>query len=77
MRDRMYGIKCIFKREQSAVKIFDFIQKHYNVIFRIFGAIALSAVMAAFILAFRSGWLPYAEDGDAFDTIYAIEESEQ
>lgn len=53
----------------------DFVKKYYDVIFRVFAAVALSAITAAFIFAFRSGWLPYASDGDAFDTVYAIEES--
>ena len=58
------------------MQILDFIKKYYNVIFAVFSAFVLCALMAAFILAFRSGWLPYSEDGDAFDTIYAIEQSE-
>ncbi len=51
-----------------------FIKKHSEHIKRFFAALALSALMAAFILAFRQGMLPFAEDGDAFDTIYAVEE---
>lgn len=54
-----------------------FLNKYSGVFIRAGVAVALCALMAAFILAFRSGLLPYASDGDAFDTIYAIEESEQ
>ncbi|MBQ9847826.1 MAG: hypothetical protein IJO64_02055 [Clostridia bacterium] len=51
--------------------------EYSGVLLRAGVAVALCALMAAFILAFRSGLLPYASDGDAFDTIYAIEESKQ
>ncbi|MBQ3229909.1 MAG: hypothetical protein IJB49_02700 [Clostridia bacterium] len=51
--------------------------EYSGVLLRAGVAVALFALMAAFILAFRSGLLPYASDGDAFDTIYAIEESKQ
>lgn len=54
-----------------------FLTEYSGVLFRAGVALALCALMAAFILAFRSGLLPYASDGDAFDTIYAIEESAQ
>ncbi len=33
-------------------------------------------LLAAFISAFKNGKLPHASDGDAFDSIYAIGESE-
>lgn len=56
--------------------IAEFVKKYYNSIIRVLAAVALSALMAAFILAFRAGVLPYAEAGDAFDTVYAIEESD-
>ena len=48
-----------------------FIKKYYGVIMRVFAGVALAALTAAFIFAFKSGWLPYSEAGDAFDTIYA------
>lgn len=51
--------------------------EYSGVLLRVGVASALCALIAAFILAFRSGLLPYASDGDAFDTIYAIEESAQ
>jgi hypothetical protein len=54
----------------------EFIKRNYYVILRVLAAVALSAVTAAFIWAFKNGWLPYAEDGNAFDTVYAIESEE-
>ena len=59
------------------MQILDFIKKHYNIVFAVFSAFVLCALVGAFIFAFRSGWLPYSEDGNAFDTIYAIEQSGQ
>lgn len=56
--------------------VFEFLKKHTDAAVRIAVAIALCAVTAAFIIAFRAGVLPHSEDGDAFDTIYAIEKSE-
>lgn len=53
----------------------EFVKKYYNCIIRVLAAVALSAITAAFILAFRAGVLPHAEDGDAFDTVYALEEN--
>ncbi len=53
-----------------------FIKKYYGVFMRIFATVALAAVTAAFIFAFKNGWLPYSEDGNAFDTVYAIESEE-
>ncbi len=52
-----------------------FVKKHFQSIIRVLAAVALSALMAAFILAFNSGKLPHAEDGNAFDTVYAYEMS--
>ena len=45
--------------------------------FRIFGAAVLCALIGALMLAFRYGLLPYASDGDAFDTVYAFGEAGQ
>lgn len=59
-----------------ADKAIEFIKKHFNTVFAVFAALVLSALMLAFILAFRAGLLPYTSDGDAFDTIYAIEETD-
>ena len=52
----------------------EFVKKHFDKIVCLLAAIALSALTAAFILAFRAGSLPHSEDGDAFDTIYAVEQ---
>ncbi len=51
-----------------------FMKKYKNCLFRVLASVAIGALAAAFIFAFREGMLPYAEDGDAFDTVYAIEE---
>lgn len=59
-----------------AERTIEFIKKHFNIVFAVFAALVLSALLLAFILAFRAGLLPYTADGDAFDTIYAIEETE-
>ena len=56
--------------------IAEFVQKHFNLIVRVLAALALSAITAAFILAFENGLLPYSEDGDEFDTVYAIESTD-
>ena len=53
--------------------LYKLLKKHYDTVMRVIGAIALAALMAAFILAFRANSLPHAEDGDAFDTVYAVE----
>ena len=47
-----------------------FVERHFQKIIRVLAAVALSALAAAFILAFRAGTLPHAEDGNAFDTLY-------
>ncbi len=52
----------------------EFFKKHSRIIFSVFAAIVLSALMFVFVLLFRAGVLPYSSDGDAFDTIYAIEQ---
>lgn len=54
-----------------------FIKKHTEDIFCVLAAAALCSVIAAFIIAFRSGMLPYSSDGDAFDTVYAVESTEE
>jgi hypothetical protein len=59
------------------VELNAFVKKYFDTIVRVLAAIALSALMAAFILAFNSGKLPYSEHGDAFDTVYAYEESSE
>ena len=55
----------------------EFAEKHYENILRGLVALLLSVIVGAFIFAFNSGVLPHSEDGDAFDTIYAVEESLQ
>ena len=54
-----------------------FAEKHYENILRVVVALTLGLIVGAFIWAFSSGVLPHQEDGDAFDTIYAIEESQE
>lgn len=54
-----------------------FVKKYFQSIVRVLAAIALSALMAAFILAFKAGKLPHAEDGNAFDTVYAYQQEQQ
>ena len=58
----------------SVMTASDFIKKHRENLLRILAAIALCSLVAAFILAFNAGVLPHSSDGDAFDTIYALEE---
>lgn len=65
----------MFKRGKCAMANEKLQKKHFNIIIRVLAAVALSALMAAFILAFRANLLPYAEDGNAFDTVYAYEEN--
>ena len=54
-----------------------FAERHYQTFVRIFAAVMLSAAMLLLIYAFVMEWLPYVKDGNAFDTIYAIESGEQ
>jgi len=61
---------------QSGNRIFAYIKNHLDIVFGIFAALVLSALVAVFIFAFRKGILPHSEDGNAFDTIYALEQSE-
>ncbi len=58
----------------SVMTAMDFVKKYRENIMRLLAAVALSALVGAFIVAFRSGVLPHSADGDAFDTIYAVEE---
>ncbi len=58
------------------MSVLRFIKEHIDDAIRITAALSLCALMAAFILAFRGGKLPHASDGDAFDTIYALEQTE-
>ena len=50
----------------------EFVKKHYDKIVCVLAALALSALTAAFIIAFNEGKLPHVEDGNAFDTVYAF-----
>ena len=52
-----------------------FLKKYKKDLLRAVCAVLLCAVAAVFVYAFGKGKLPYAEDGDAFDTIYGIEEN--
>ena len=57
------------------MQVIDFLKNHKKEVVRVSFAFLLSAVAAVFVYAFGKGALPYSEDGDAFDTIYAIEEN--
>ncbi len=50
----------------------EFVKKHFDKIVCVLAAPALSALTAAFVIAFGEGKLPHAEDGNAFDTVYAF-----
>ncbi len=52
----------------------NFLKKYKKDLVRAACALLLCAVAAVFVYAFGKGYLPYSEDGDAFDTIYAVEE---
>ena len=56
------------------MKVYEFVKKHYQKIVCLLAALALSALTCAFIIAFKEGKLPHSEDGNAFDTIYAMSE---
>jgi hypothetical protein len=58
------------------VSALEFCKKHQDDIIRLGSALVICALMAVLIAMFRGGALPHAEDGDAFDTIYAIEQQE-
>ena len=51
-----------------------FLRKHIDAAIRITAAVVLCALAVAYIFAFRGDKLPHSDDGDAFDTIYAIED---
>lgn len=55
------------------MSILVFLRKHIDAAIRITAAIALCALTVALIYAFRGGKLPHASDGDAFDTVYALQ----
>lgn len=57
------------------MSILVFLKKHINAAIRITAALALGALTVAFIFAFKGDKLPHASDGDAFDTIYALQQS--
>ena len=57
------------------MSILMFLRKHIDVAIRITAALALCALTVAFIFAFKGDKLPHASDGDAFDTIYALQQS--
>ena len=54
--------------------VLKYLKKHKSDVVRIVGAILLAGVAALYIWAFKAGKLPHAEDGDAFDTIYGLEQ---
>ncbi len=53
-----------------------FLRKHIDAAIRITAAVALCALTVAYIFAFRGDKLPHSADGDAFDTVYALEQIE-
>ena len=53
-----------------------FAKKYYQAFVRTFAALLIAALTLLFVYAFSQDWLPYSSDGDAFDTIYAIEQSD-
>ena len=52
-----------------------FLKKYKKDLLRVVAAVALCALAALFVYAFGKGYLPYSEDGDAFDTVYAVAEN--
>ena len=56
--------------------VWSFVRKYREELLCIFVAVALCSLVAALIVAFDSGVLPYSDDGDAFDTIYALNSSQ-
>ena len=52
-----------------------FLKKYKKDLIRAVCALVLCTLAALFVFAFGKGYLPYSEDGDAFDTIYAVEEN--
>lgn len=69
--------KNIIYKETKTVDLTAFLKKHTSAFVRVFGAAVLCALIGALMLAFRYGFLPYASDGDAFDTVYAFGEAGQ
>ncbi len=53
-----------------------FFKKYKDDVFRVLGAALLCVLVALFIVAFRRDMLPYASDGDAFDTVYALDDAQ-
>ena len=50
-----------------------FLRKHIDAAIRITAAVLLFALAAAYLFLFRGNKLPHASNGDAFDTIYALD----
>ena len=55
----------------------EFIKKHFDLVIQGISLILLSALTFALIAAFRADMLPFASDGNAFDTVYAIEDTSE
>lgn len=49
-----------------------FLRKHIDAAIRITAAVLLCALTMAYMFMFRGDKLPHASDGDAFDTVYAL-----
>lgn len=51
-------------------------KKHFDRVIQCISLLLLCALTAALIAAFKGDLLPFSADGDAFETIYAIGDSE-
>ena len=63
----------MIKRGECGLNEKSFVERYFQSIVRVLGAVALCALTAALILAFRNGKLPHSEDGNAFDTVYGYQ----
>lgn len=58
------------------MSVLRFVKKHKDNVVRAVAAVLICGLSALLIIAFRNGKLPHASDGDAFDTIYALEQEQ-
>ena len=49
----------------------------YDLLMQIVGLVVLAGLTSALIFAFREQLLPYQQDGDVFETVYARSEEEE
>lgn len=54
----------------------EFIKKHFDLVIQCIGLLLVSALTFALVAAFRADLLPFASDGNAFDTVYAVEDTD-